>query len=847
MKLLFALFILFSLNLYSQTTNRQVIIKFNYAYLDFNIVDNKYYFTFPVKQILKSSAKEYLLKMENEFPGFSDWELTKIFSLTTKDTVSISRLGEKVTIPPFWAAFTLNVPESVSIQKVIVQLDHLSPIIEYCHYNFPAEFSGAPNDSLYPKQISLSGSSAFPNAGINIEDAWEIETGKSFIKVGVHDSGIDTLHPDLEVIFGGAYLLPDNSTDYGWGEDTKNHGTPVAGIIGAKRNNTTGVAGIAGGDTTVGSGCSLIDLRVNYYNQSLASFICASVVDAARSVGSYWNYPDNYYDSSYFNNTPGFGIHIGNHSYVIKTDAPLPQNPIVGGPRSVNNTHESMSEDYYQKKRIFGNESQKEVNDSIVVNTPVCELCREAYLFSYKNEVINVVSRGNSHHFSPSTDPTLIDYNYPQSFPDNWIISVGASGYDGLTVQQGLNQSAIEASTDYWSMYGGNMDLIAPGSDTIVFTTNVINNLTESYPYEKFNGTSAAAPHVSGVVALLLSHYNMPFCFSNRNLAIEDVEYILEHSATNLYGPGYDDTTGWGRLDAYKALKMIENSTLQIIHPDSLLYSQVVSSDTIALSYWDAFVPDGWGPISSIIPLENRKFYQVERVLIENQYSFGEYMQSSTQILDIWKRESGSNSIEYYNDNDSTYGGPPIGWQPIFDKFQNTPFVELYEIDLTNFKVKTRGYFYHFIGRFNEINFPFLEINPEYPTDVWFPANPILDTAKMLFSVYIQDTMLTSYYDFPCDSINEIYDANLGIQEFDAKNTSINLFPNPTEEYFILTCNENHIISKIEVCDINGKVLLSQQPNMNQVKIDVTEFQQGTYLVRCLDEVNFTTLKLLKL
>ncbi len=217
MRLLFTLFLLFSLNLYCQTTNRQVIIKFNYAYLDFNIVDNKYYFTFPVKQILKSSAKEYLLKMENEFPGFSDWELTKIFSLTTKDTLSISRLGEKVTIPPFWAALTLNVPESVSIQKVIVQLDHLSPIIEYCHYNFPAEFSGAPNDSLYPKQISLSGSSAFPNAGINIEDAWEIETGKSFIKVGVHDSGIDTLHPDLEVIFGGAYLLPDNSTDYGWG------------------------------------------------------------------------------------------------------------------------------------------------------------------------------------------------------------------------------------------------------------------------------------------------------------------------------------------------------------------------------------------------------------------------------------------------------------------------------------------------------------------------------------------------------------------------------------------------------------------------------------------------------
>lgn len=142
-------------------------------------------------------------------------------------------------------------------------------------------------------------------------------------------------------------------------------------------------------------------------------------------------------------------------------------------------------------------------------------------------------------------------------------------------------------------MYGGNMDLIAPGSDSIVYTTNIINSSTSANPYEKFNGTSAAAPHVSGVVALLLSHYNKPDCYSNKNLAVEDVEYILEHSATNLYGPGYDDTTGWGRLDAYKALQMIENTTLQILHPDSLITREIVSMDTISINYANAFVADG--------------------------------------------------------------------------------------------------------------------------------------------------------------------------------------------------------------------------------------------------------------
>ncbi len=575
----------------SQENNYSVIVKFNYSYLNFDVIDDPNAMTFPLKYVLNGRAKAQLRELELLRPDIGEFSLTKIFPfLTTKDTVSISRLGQKVTIPPFWATFTLTSPASEDLVKLIADLNSASPLIEYCHYNFEAYTANGPSDTLYSKQISLNGSALHPNAGINIEDAWLIETGKSFVKVGVHDSGIDTLHPDLKVVFGGAYLTPDNSTNYGWGEDAKVHGTPAAGIIGAKRDNLTGIAGIAGGDTTAGSGCSLIDLRVNFYNQNVASFICASVVDAARSVGSYWDYPDNYYDSAYFNNSPGFGVHIGNHSYIIKADDPVPQSPrdTLGGKMNGNRLNEIIG-----KSQAV----QKEMNDSIVATTPVCRLCREAYLFSYKNGVINVVARGNSQHFSPSTDPTLINYSYPQSFPDNWIISVGASGYDGLTVQQGLNQSTQEATNDYWSMYGGNMDLIAPGSDSIVYSTNVINSFSQNYPYKKFNGTSAAAPHVSGVVALLMSHYNMPNCYSNRNLAVEDIEYILEHSATNLYGQGYDDTTGWGRLNAHKALQMIENPTKQIIHPDSLISSNILAKDTISISYEQAFVADGWGDL----------------------------------------------------------------------------------------------------------------------------------------------------------------------------------------------------------------------------------------------------------
>ncbi len=518
-----------------------------------------------------------------------------------------------------------------------------------------------------------------------------------------------------------------------------------------------------------------------------------------------------------------------------------------------------MSEDYYQKKRIFGNESQKEVNDSIVVNTPVCELCREAYLFSYKNEVINVVSRGNSHHFSPSTDPTLIDYNYPQSFPDNWIISVGASGYDGLTVQQGLNQSAIEASTDYWSMYGGNMDLIAPGSDTIVFTTNVINNLTESYPYEKFNGTSAAAPHVSGVAALLLSHYNVPFCYSNRNLAIEDVEYILEHSATNLYGPGYDDTTGWGRLDAYKALKMIENSTLQIIHPDSVLLTEEISKDTIALGYDHAFVSDGWGPISNPYPLDGEREYRVVRYLMQNTYSFSEYYASTTDILDYWPRQSASNSLIRYEDTTKYIAaGPPAGTLYTYTDFNfidNEPYVEIISVDSIAKTITTQGYYYHFIDQYIDVVLNAAGATQENIVvdnlinfDAWLPINPFTNTVKMPVSIYMKDTTWNFPFDFTCDTINPLFDENFQLENNELENNiDLQVYPNPSSSIINIVNLKKQQLGKIEIIDLTGNLIVSFLENDWSTEVDISYLSSGIYIISCTDSKIIRKIKLFKI
>ncbi len=60
------------------------------------------------------------------------------------------------------------------------------------------------------------------------------------------------------------------------------------------------------------------------------------------------------------------------------------------------------------------------------------------------------------------------------------------------------------------------------------------------------SGTSMATPHVSGVAALVFG--------KNPKLTPDQVETILERTATNLGVPNYDTTYGWGLVNAQAAL-----------------------------------------------------------------------------------------------------------------------------------------------------------------------------------------------------------------------------------------------------------------------------------------------------
>jgi subtilisin family serine protease len=128
------------------------------------------------------------------------------------------------------------------------------------------------NDPRYNRQWHLKndGSSVQGNgtigADMNVEAAWEITTGSSDINIVIADSGIDTLHPELEgKLLPGYDAMGDGTNGYPTPNyDSDGHGTSCAGIAAANTNNDIGVAGVC-------QDCKVIPIRVFNYEDILGS------------------------------------------------------------------------------------------------------------------------------------------------------------------------------------------------------------------------------------------------------------------------------------------------------------------------------------------------------------------------------------------------------------------------------------------------------------------------------------------------------------------------------------------------------------------------------------------------
>jgi len=166
-----------------------------------------------------------------------------------------------------------------------------------------------------------------------------------------------------------------------------------------------------------------------------------------------------------------------------------------------------------------------------------------------KNAVV-VVAAGNSNadasQFSPANCAG--------------VVTVAATGKNG--------------GRAYYSNYGNIVDLAAPGgsmntgaTDGIVSTLNTGSQTALADTYKYYQGTSMATPHVSGVVALMLS--------ANPALTPDQVESLLKSSVRAFPQPCA--SCGTGLLDAAAAVQAAVNFTAPV-DPYAVLLSDLNKS-----------------------------------------------------------------------------------------------------------------------------------------------------------------------------------------------------------------------------------------------------------------------------
>ncbi|MCB0736258.1 MAG: S8 family peptidase [Bacteroidetes bacterium] len=466
-------------------------------------------------------------------------KVVKVFpDFTCNDTTVITVNGDTISIPPFWAVLNFHLDESGLADSVAETADSLmARITDYVFLNGLVNLvpNWEPNDPAYynDEQPALLKPYQDP-VGINATNAWKYERGHPDIKVGVFGTGVDWQHDDFRISgscgsedlndykINGGYddreelEIEKSSKDYN-GDD--GHETAIAGIIGALSNNGKGVTGVAGGDGSGNNGVSL-------YSYVLARNGATTIVkmaDWARIIPYSWKGSDK--------------LHAMCHAYSNN------QKTERGG---INRTS------YYYTRGFLAVQDQ--------------------WWAAARAGVITVSSSANVN------DATEYTHDYP-SLPSTFfapgIIRVGASEYDG--------NDLVRAS---FSCYDNYLDLMAPGKTA----HHKVLKPGNAYFYEAdgdpatFDGTSFSAPYVTGTAALILSSWKRnkdhSLSVGSDKLYPEDVEWLLQQSAADMQyeltepyeeeaTTGYDKYTGWGQLDAGKALWMSQRNNFAIFHYES--------------------------------------------------------------------------------------------------------------------------------------------------------------------------------------------------------------------------------------------------------------------------------------
>lgn len=394
----------------------------------------------------KAESKQIIVKYKNSnqaqriisFEGgsFSQKPLFQnILGTYKKDNKNLSSVQQN-SINQLSKYYILNFSESLNIDSALTILQSDASIesaeINHTFKVNKLDFS-EPNDEFFDKQWGLK--------AVNCIEAWKKASGLG-VKVGVVDTGIDYLHPDLRE------QLWINSK-----EDLNGNGQFDDWDYRELRN---GVSGDLNGIDDDGNG--IVDDVIGYDFVDIKS----------ASVGDYYERDPIPFDEM-GHGTLVSGVIAAKTNNEIGISG-IAYNSKIITLRAFDATGNAETDDIASAIVYAALNSVKVLNFSFGDNID-SPLLHEAIKFAYSMDCIMVASKGNNGWDLP---------HFPSDYDE--VIAVGSS-------TQSNNR-------DVRSNYGSNLSMLAPGAN--IFTCD----LNSSYKYA--SGTSLAAPFVSAAAALLL-------------------------------------------------------------------------------------------------------------------------------------------------------------------------------------------------------------------------------------------------------------------------------------------------------------------------------------------------------
>ena len=208
-------------------------------------------------------TKEYnrfIIKYKNKKSKDREKEIAEAFQDNLK---SLKRLNELDVVTTNYKTNTRELLSQLQKNKADSNIEYIQP--DY-------ELSLSSNDSYFDQQWGVYNQTPIfideqeYRIDANIIPAWEISQGNG-VAIAVIDTGIDITHEDLvNNIWQNPGEIPDNGIDddqngyiddiNGWNfvdennlvhnpGDNQQHGTAIAGVIAAEKDNNTGIAGVA--------------------------------------------------------------------------------------------------------------------------------------------------------------------------------------------------------------------------------------------------------------------------------------------------------------------------------------------------------------------------------------------------------------------------------------------------------------------------------------------------------------------------------------------------------------------------------------------------------------------------